>query len=199
MKTNTIPKILIFLFSILIISCSSSSDDNEPDPIADETGAMMTANIAGVQYNTMQPVLYDGTHATRVVLFAGTDENFLAIQGNSSPMIPWGGDSKEINLFIPESQWIPGTYLLTDIPSMNGVAQSNVNIIYNDSSLPTSQSNEEEDGSITVTRFDLQERVIEGTFEFRFRLYFVGSGTRSDIMEVRNGTFKYALDDSFFD
>lgn len=197
MKNIKLSLTLIILLSYMVIGCSS--DGPESDPPADESGAMMTANIAGVQHDNMQPVLYDGTHATRVVLFSGTDENFLAIQGNSLPMNPWGGDSKEINLFIPESQWTPGTYLLTDIPAMDGAAQSNVNIIYNDSSLPTSQSNEEENGSITITKFDLQERVIEGTFEFRFRLYFVGTGTRSDIMEVRNGTFKYSLDDSFFD
>ncbi|MBK5212036.1 MAG: fibronectin type III domain-containing protein [Flavobacteriaceae bacterium] len=161
--------------------------------------ALMTANIAGVQYNNMKPFLFGQTDATRVVTFSGTNENFLAIQGNSAFMDPTFENTKEINLFIPQSQWLPGTYLLTDTATSSGNAQSNVNIIYNDSSTPTTQAYEEEDGSITITKFDLQERVVEGTFEFRFKLYYVDSGTYSEILECKNGTFKYSLDASFFD
>lgn len=161
--------------------------------------ALMTANIAGIQYNSMKPFLFGQTDATRVVTFSGTDENFLGIQGNSAFMDATFQNTKEINLFIPESQWAPGTYLLTDTATSGGNAQSNVNIIYNDSSTPTTQAYEEEDGSITITRFDLQERIVEGTFEFRFKLYYVDSGTYSEILECQNGTFRYSLDASFFD
>lgn len=161
--------------------------------------AFMTANIAGVQYDNMKPFLFGQTDATRVVMFSGTDENFLAIQGNSAFMDPTFENTKEINLFIPESQWAPGTYLLTDSATSGGNAQSNVNIIYNDSSTPTTQAYEEEDGSITITNFDLQQRIVEGTFEFRFKLYYVDSGTYSEILECQNGTFRYSLDASFFD
>lgn len=161
--------------------------------------ALMTANIAGEQYNNMKPFLFGQTNATRVVTFYETDENFLGIQGNSAYMDPTFANSKEINLFIPESQWARGTYLLYNDPIKNGVAQSHVNIIYNDSSTPSSQAYEEEDGSITITKFDRIERIVEGTFEFRFKIYYVESGTYTEIKEVRNGTFRYSLDASFFD
>ncbi|MGJ8665720.1 MAG: DUF6252 family protein [Patiriisocius sp.] len=161
--------------------------------------ALMTANIAGEQFNDMKPFLYGITDATRVVTFSSSNENFLAIQGNSAYTNTNLENTKEINLFIPESQWSPGTYALKSDPTSGGNAVSNVNIIYNDSSTPSTQAYEEEDGRITITNFNTNERIIEGTFEFRFKLYYVDSNTYSDILQCQNGTFRYALDASYFD
>lgn len=45
-------------------------------PGSNPSFALMTANIAGVQYNNMKPFLFGQTDATRVVLFSGTDKTF---------------------------------------------------------------------------------------------------------------------------
>ena len=159
----------------------------------------MNANIAGTQYNNMVPLLFGVTDATRVVNFPTSDELYLAIQGNSAPQDLTLSNSKEINIFIPQSQWAPGTYLLYNTSSLNNVPQSNVNMVYFDSASGPTQAFEEEDGTITITEFNTEERFISGTFEFRFIVSFSNTGETSDIMLCQNGTFTYELDAAFFD
>ena len=159
----------------------------------------MNAKIAGTQYDNMVPLLFGVTDATRVVNFVTNDEPYLAIQGNSAPNDVTLANTKEINIFIPQSQWATGTYLLYNDSILNEIPQSHVNFVYFDNTIEHMQASEEGDGSITITEFNLEERFITGTFEFRFRLTAVSSGETSDIMECQNGVFTYELDADFFD
>lgn len=159
------------------------------------SNALMTANIKGVQYDYMVPFLWQTftDNAVSISHFGG--DPYLKIQGNSTPQDVTLENSKEINIFIPESDWAVGTYNL----AAEGGAGSNVNLVYRDINEEDSQAFEGDNGILTITEFNLEERVIRGTFEFTFTQHFVGTGDIEGPFQVLNGTFDYSLDDEFFD
>ncbi len=166
-----------------------------------ESQALMTANLDGVQYDYMIPNLYNifNINAVRVVNFSGTDENFLHIQGNTTPDDVVLSNSREINIHIPESQWSEGTYTLEIWPTdATGQAVSRIRMIHLDIESGFTQAHGEE-GTVTITEFNLTERIIRGTFEFTY--YISNPTTDEEIgpLQCLNGTLHYSLDDDFFD
>lgn len=165
-----------------------------------ESQALMTANLDGVQYDYMVPYLYNvfNINAVRVVNFSGTDENFIHIQGNTTPDDVVLSNSREINIHIPESQWSEGTYTLEIWPTdSSGQAVSKINMIHLNISSGFTQVHDEE-GTVTITEFNLTEKRIRGTFEFTY--YISNPSTDEEIgpLQCLNGTFNYSLDDDFF-
>jgi hypothetical protein len=163
--------------------------------------ALMTANINGSQYNNLVPNGWNFFNtAINVLTFTTNNEKYIHIQGNSHPGITLEPDSKEINLYIPESLWAVGTYTLgNNSVDNNQVPIPHVNIIYNDSSTPSSQAFELENGTISITEIDLVNRVIKGTFEFQFEVHYVGTNDILGPLDCLSGTFDYSLDDEYFD
>ncbi len=170
-------------------------DNNTP------SHALMTANINGTQYNNLVPFSWTLFHnAVSVSTFSTTDEKYILIQGNSAPMDTSMSNTKEINLYIPESLWSVGTYTLgNNHVDNNELPISHVNIVYFDSSDAPSQAFERDNGTITITEFDLTNRVIKGTFEFKFDLHYTQSTDVLGPLDCLNGTFDYSLDHSYFD
>jgi len=163
--------------------------------------ALMTANIKGVQYDYMVPFLWGvfTDNAVSIISYGDVEEPFLKIQGNSTPQDVTFENSKEINLFIPESNWAVGTYNLgVDNTDNSGLPQPHVNLIYNDANQDPTQAYEGEFGELIITEFNLEDRVIKGTFEFTFELYNVNTGELSGPFDCLDGTFEYSLDDEYF-
>mgnify|MGYP003611410692 CR=1 FL=1 len=153
----------------------------------DSTPALMTANIDGVQYNNMKPLLYSFLPIDVRVENNGApagEPRFLWIQGDTSDDL----DSlTEINLRIPNIQWKAGTYPLTQLTNYE-VAYCQVNMGIPGDKLATVTG-----GSVTVTEFNLVTKRIKGTFKISYKKS--GSAT---IYEVKNGTFNYGLDADYF-
>ena len=80
----------------------------------------------------------------------------------------------------------------------DGDVNTHYNIIYNNGD-GSSQAYEVEGGTITITEFNLSERVIRGTFEFEYTRYFVDTDIETGPFQCINGTFDYSLDDEYFD
>ncbi|MCF6306630.1 MAG: hypothetical protein L3J09_01605 [Flavobacteriaceae bacterium] len=164
--------------------------------------ALMTANIKGIQYDYMVPFLWGvfTDNAVSIISYGDVEEPFLRVQGNSTPQDVTFDNSKEINLFIPESNWAVGTYNLgVDNTDNSGSPQPHVNLIYNDANQDPTQAYEGEFGELIITEFNLEDKVIKGTFEFTFTLYNVNTGETTGPFDCLDGTFEYSLDDEYFD
>lgn len=171
--------------------------------------ALMTANLNGEQYNDMKPNGYGifSDAAVRIVTFSySNDYDYIKIQGNSTynQVLP-DNTTKEINLFIPENAWQEGTYILetysidpNDDP--NGYEEVlphfDINFFYE----PNSQGYKMDfGGMISITNFDLDSRLIEGTFEFQYIVQDLDTDVISGPFECIDGTFSYSLNDNYFD
>lgn len=182
----------------LIDNLGDCQNDNNPGGIE----ALMTANIAGEQFNNMRPNGFNlFNSAIGIVTYSYfSNEDYIRIQGNTTYQnIAPTEFTKEITIWIPQSSWSVGTYTLADsVVDALETGQTptpHYGIVYfnNDE---YSQAFEDE-GTITITEFNLEERVIRGTFEFTFRR----SGNNEEIgpFDCMNGTFDYSLDDEYFD
>ena len=169
--------------------------------------AFMTAFFDGIQYDDMKPNFFGllNNNAVGVVTFPNNEVNFLRIQGNntySSGTIT--NETREIVLFIPENAWQVGTYDMTNYainPNDNeqGLTEAlphvDLNFFYEDGSSAFAL---ETGGTLTVTEFDLELKVISGTFELPYNKTD-NDGQISGPFDLTNGTFNYSLDDEFFE
>ncbi|WP_431136580.1 hypothetical protein [Psychroserpens mesophilus] len=165
------------------------------------TQALMTANLNGEQFNDLKPNGFNlFNRAINIVTFSyANDDDYISIQGNSTyqNVIP-NNLTKEITIYIPQSSWSIGTYNLAEGPvySDNNVTPTpHYDLVYFDND--DYSGNIEEEGSITITEFDLNERIIRGTFEFSY-----SRTSDTDVIgpfDCTNGTFEYSLDDDYFD
>ncbi|WP_369992811.1 hypothetical protein [Winogradskyella sp.] len=166
--------------------------------------ALMTANLDGEQYNDMKPNGYNTFNsAIDIVTFSyANDFDYIAIYGNSTyaQIVP-DNTTKEIKLFIPENKWQEGTYDLETYPvdDENGndvVPHFDINFFYGNNVLGYTG---DYGGTITITEFDLTNRVITGTFEFQYHKINNSTNEVTGPLDCINGTFNYSLDDNYFD
>ena len=162
----------------------------------DNTPALMTANINGVQFNNMKPYLYSFTGSDVVVQNNGApvgDPRYLKIQGDTSDNL---GFLTEINLHIPNAKWVPGTYPLTetfDLGAGGGSLLCQADLVlpyvggFPNNSIVTG-------GSLTITEFNLTTKRIKGTFNISYQTITTPGVT----YQITNGTFNYGLDASYF-
>ena len=160
----------------------------------DNSRALMTANIVGVQQNFMVPYLYNFTGNDVIVQNNGApagDTRYLWIQGDTSDNI---GTLTEIDLHIPNDKWVVGTYPLTETYDLSGPSVCQANLV-----LPYVAGNPDfatvraTGSSITVTEFNLTTKRIKGTFSITYQ-----KGGSTTNYQITNGTFNYGLDDSYF-
>lgn len=170
--------------------------------VTQDNHALMTANLNGEQFNDLKPNGYNIINqAATYVYFATSEEAYLKIQGSSTyTEINVTPSTKEINIFIPESYWAEGTYPLTvsgDIAEAGSLPYYAI-LYWNDDEYFQSYGLEA-GATMTITEFDLVNRVIKGTFEFQF----MRANNTGDLvigpLNCLNGTFDYALDDEYFD
>ena len=162
--------------------------------------ALMTANIAGEQFNNLKPYFYPTSYASIVAWYSssGVDDAYLHLQGNSAytsnPIPP---TAKQITIIIPERSWNEETHYLspyrTTEEDIEGVTPY-IKYIHGVDSVYT----ELLPGSITITKFSLVERIIQGTFEFEYNETDYDTGLVEGPFVI-NGTFDYSLDDEYFD
>jgi hypothetical protein len=164
------------------------SNDNSP--------ALMTANIAGVQYNTMVPYLYSVTGDDITVLNSAPTAGqftYVQVQGVTSNNV---ASSNQLNLYIPSNLWSPGTYTLFDAIDFETADYCQLLLLTNYGAAEVT-NNVLLAGSLTITEFNEVTRRIKGTFSFRYQKSV--DGVVVGDFEVTNGIFNYALDDPYFD
>lgn len=168
----------------------------EPSPA--EYG-FMSANIAGVEYDDLKPNLFNLTNSASIVVWfttSGIEDAYIHLQGNSEYTSPTLlSSTKEINLFIPETNWVEGTFVLSEY--ITEASSISPHYTYYTFDLPDNIYNENISGSITITKVSLDERVIQGDFEFTYKLINEDDLSEEGPFEV-TGTFDYPLDDEFF-
>lgn len=158
----------------------------------DNSPALMTANINGMQYDFMKPYLYGFTGNDVIVENDGApagETRYLKIQGDTSDTL---GSLTEINLHIPNDKWVPGTYPLIEMFDLSGPSLCQANLV-----LPYVAGNpdfsEVTGGSVTITEFNLTTKRVKGTFTITYQK----SGLPTTY-QITNGTFNYGLDASYF-
>ena len=102
--------------------------------------------------------------------------------------------------YIPENNWEVGTYDLNINPRAYDSDSKEIPTPFISLVLTEGQLNYNtlEGGKITITEFNLVQRVIKGTFEFPFE-EVSGNSSGTEIFQCKNGTFDYSLDDEYFD
>jgi hypothetical protein len=161
----------------------------------DNSPALMTTNIAGVQYNTMVPYLYSVTGNDITVLNGNPTAGqftYVQVQGVTSNIV---ANSHQLNLYIPSNLWSPGTYTLFDAIDFETADYCQLLLLTNYGDLAVT-NNVLLSGSVTITEFNEVTRRIKGTFSFRYEKSV--DGVVVGDFQVSNGTFNYALDDPYF-
>ena len=160
--------------------------------------ANMSAIIDGVSYEGLKPagfaIFGDATSVTQSSIHEGIH---LWVQGGTRVGTELSG--VEINLFINKNHWSVGTHELKggeDYMNLNEEVDTYVTYYNLDSPY---KFDVEESGVLVITKFDLQERIIEGTFSFSYNVYDRNTGELMGNEDVESGTFKYSLDDEYFD
>ena len=165
----------------------TENPEDEAEMIEDP---LMQATIAGIRYDEMMPFGYPFTSAVSVYEPYG-DERYLVVQGFAGVL---NGSHVQLEFRIKEQFWVAGTHDLVGGDLDNTVG---VYIIINDR--PGEENSIiDYEGNFTITSFDIENRRVQGTFEFPFRFAPVGA-VEYEIYEITEGTFDYPLDDEAFE
>jgi hypothetical protein len=157
--------------------------------------ALMTANIAEIQYDNMVPYVYGTTGIDVVVLNNAAPLNqprYLWIQGVTTDNLL---ASSEISLYVPNNLWTNGDYALFAFDNLSGANFCQVKLLTNPGSV-VSTSNRIIEGRMSITEFNIDNRIVKGTFSFTYEKFVEGKFAGE--FRVINGTFSYELDDSYF-
>ena len=159
--------------------------------LADYSPALMTANINGVQYDTMKPYLYDQTGIDVQVLNNNAQvgaPRYLKIQGVTSDNL---NSLTEISLYIPNNHWAVGTYPLTEKTNLTTSLLSQAQVdLPNVAGSPIATITA---GSFTITEFNITTRRIKGTFT----LSYTTNTSPGTTFQITTGTINYGLDASY--
>lgn len=160
----------------------------------------MSGSLNGVSYSNLKPQTYFDVTSfeTQVETFHPTPlvaYNYLLLQGSDITFVDQPqANSILINIRIPESQWAVGTYELKgeDVVGINGV-DSCASLIEVGIQAKTKSIS----GTLTISEFDLTNKIIKGTFSFNYIRRNDG-GASEGPYQLTNGAFKYKLDDEYF-
>ena len=161
----------------------------------DNSTALMTANIGGIQYDRMTPYLYATTGMDVRILNNSAPINeprYLWIQGVTSDNLV---ASSDISLYLPKNLWVVGDYPLLEFDNLTGANFCQVKLLTNPGST-VSTANRISEGRLTIPEFNRATRIIKGNFSFSYEKFV--DGTLIGGFRVLNGTFSYALDDPYF-
>ena len=179
--------------------CGEDTSEGEEETEVD-IRAFMTANINGEQYDDMKPnsyLFFPGGVSVNG-FFTRSDDDYLVMQGNSGYKNPTFIDvtDQEINLKIPSAKWKEGTYVLYD--DLNDIFEGVCYYTFFTHNNPDNIRKIDKAGEIVISKFSLDEKIIEGTFEFEYTLFNETDSTEEGPFTV-TGTFDYSLDDEYFD
>ncbi|MBL0013299.1 MAG: hypothetical protein IPP30_05900 [Flavobacterium sp.] len=161
----------------------------------DNSTALMTANIAGMQFDRMTPYQYATTGIDVTILNNSAPINeprYLWIQGVTSDNLV---ASSEISLYLPNNSWVVGDYPLLEFDNVTTANFCQVKLLTNPGST-VSTTNRISEGRLTITEFNSDTRIIRGVFSFSYEKFVDGALVGG--FRVLNGTFSYQLDDPYF-
>lgn len=187
-------------FQSLIDALGDCEGDDGTGGNTNSVHAFMTANIDGTQYNDMKPngYLFFPGGVTVNDYFSRSDDDYILIQGNNNyknPSSTGSAVTREINLRLPSINWKEGTFALYD--EYNDVFEGVCFYTFIRFDYPENIEKKDLVGEIIVSKFSLEERIIQGTFEFKYMLIDKNDNSESGPFNV-TGTFDYTLDDEFF-
>lgn len=162
--------------------------------------ALMTAIINGEAFNDLKPnaYLFFGEAIGFNGFFSRSDDDYIELQGNSTYTTPTliEANTIEINIFIPSAYWKTGTFVMYD--ENTDVATPEIYYTFLTFDRPNNIDQEEITGEIIINKFSREDRVIQGTFEFEYKLINTDDNSEEGPFTV-TGTFDYALDHETFD
>lgn len=168
------------------------------DGFAGTQYANMTAEINGQEYNSLKPPTISlGGDASSIITWSGHDGVHLRLLGTNRSSFSFNG--LEINLYINQNEWTIGEYELKGRDNIETDEENSSFVEYFNLDEPDYYFDVIETGVLNVTNFDREQRIIEGTFSFTYEKSNLGNDTVVVTENVENGTFKYSLDDEFFD
>ena len=166
-RSSRFSLLLIIVFSTLIFACGGEGIDELEE---DSEYSFMNITLNGTAYNELKPLGYVGENGfiTGVsILYSNDRERYLHLQGDHAEF--------QVNLRLHESLWKEGNAIIKE-----GFNPSEkicyATLVYGES------LDFDIEGTIEVTKFDMEKSVITGNFEF--------SSTVNKVV----GTFEYPLD-----
>ncbi len=165
-------KFILFLVLPLLFCCSKDDDSSASLPPATQTGA----GTFGCKVNGKNFVHNDGLINCFYQYVDGG--YYFSIQGNNYSFNPVGITLGTLNKTISEGE----TLLLTENTHGNAGAGAFFRVSENNGQ--SSTTNLEERGEMKITKFNLQNRIVSGTFWFDLKHPYTG-----EKVEIREGRF----------
>lgn len=165
---------LSILSVFALFSCNNDDENMTPETMEFE---YMSVNLNGEQYKSL-------INATKQIGLANATYTLVETNGNNEVKYLWlQGEHADfnINIRIPENLWQTGTYPLVEGLAVDETACF-VTFIAEDGYFDF-----EVEGELTITNFDLDDRIFEATFSF------------SSTQNMAEGTLDYPLDNEEFD
>jgi len=186
----------LFLVSIYtslvlsVLSLSSCGNDDETDaPTNPDDFTYLSATIDGEQYTGLKPLSY-GLNGVATIIDQSIDAKYLKLQG-SDP-------NYSISILISENHWgALGTFPLD--PQLFPTENGHYGHIVAGLSNPTIDFFNGTSGSITITKFDLDTRVFEATFELEYNRQDSNTYESTGPFYVTDGTLDFPLDHEEFE
>ncbi len=172
---------LMVLLTVSFMACEE--DDGLPEPT--QTGAMiMAAKINGKLWETNGSWSAMGGSGLRVQYSDG----YFSIVGS--------GDKREIDasvIFQLTNVLAPGVYILKEkLPGIFSEAGSYGNVHYYtvENNVKNHETTVSSTGTVTITKLDIQRKIISGTFSFKAQ----NKNNPSEYVEVTDGRFDVKYD-----
>ena len=167
---------LLILFSLSVLACKERDADPNVLPAATQTGA----NTAGclvdgkVWVATTYYLYPPGTYCENI---GNKTKITLDLRQNKNS----GSNSFDINMFI-ENLELNKTYTLSENSDIG------YNAIYTDNNLVSYHTNIIYNGKLKITRLDIQNQIISGTFEFK------AVDNNGNVVNITDGRFDKKFD-----
>lgn len=173
MKRNFINQLFMMLSMAVVLTftsaCGGEDSDDPVTPTADYK--YMSLNLNGTDFNGLTNASFGFFNTESTMVITSTDnEKFLWLQGDHADF--------QVNIRIHENMWKEGTYTLVEGLTLD---DSNCKLTFLEAG-DNGDFDYEVEGTITITSFDLENKLLKGTFNF------------SSPDNTATGTLDYPLD-----
>ena len=178
MKRNLMNQFFMMLSMALVLTFASScggdeADDEMMEPTADYN--YMSLKLNGTDFNGLTNASFGFFNTESTMVITSTDNvKFLWLQGDHEDF--------QVNIRLHENMWMEGTYPLIEGTSLDA---DNAKLTYLTSG-DNGDFDYEVEGSVSITEFDLENKILKGTFSF------------SSPDNTATGTLDYPLDAAEF-
>lgn len=170
-------KLFLFITALLLIACNKSDDNNDfktPLPEPTQNGAVMFAcYVDGKAY------IAKGYNQVNSLYQWANDSYHFGIHADFNLT---KNEEMTIGTEAPYKELIPGNYKLSKYQKNNFSAS--ISFLKSGSYFETSRTNSEYTGELTITKLDMENEIVSGTFWFDIENPLTG-----ERIKVREGRF----------